>query len=173
MRLKRLRTIAVALVWTVGACSGAKPNQNDKISGCAGLAVEICRELTPGEFKLDTVGFCSGQNRTPEENEVPMSYCQSCLDERAAIQAEMAAIAASAVACEKSEDCAVIAVTPSCAFGCGVVYRRHFDPSRFNELAASSNRCAVCERSCEHFVADASPVCKQGRCVAYRQSSSQ
>lgn len=158
------------IIVLASACStDVKPGKTDAGDGaCVSVPTDICRELTPGTFRLDKVDSCAAK----VENEVPMSFCRPCQDSQASIKQEIIAIAIDAGKCVANEDCALIDVTPSCEFGCGVVYNVNFDVTRFNELASQWNSCTMCKQtSCARSFVPVPTFCDKGRCAVVKANA--
>ncbi len=166
MTAKLLAISLVSLALSGASCSDNVSSRNGQTAVCSGAAVEICRETYPGVFKLDLVDACDTTNgRAPEENEVPMSFCQPCQEKQSATTTEMAELLTQAATCEVDADCAVIYVTPACNFGCGGAFNRGFDADRYNQLATEWNSCTLCiEDRCQQAESLIPPRCEKGRC---------
>lgn len=167
MTAKLLAMSLVSLALGGMSCSGRVHNSKGQQTACGGGVLEICRETYPGVFKLDLVDTCdAGATRTPEENEVPLSYCQPCQDKQAATMNAMDELLTEGAKCQTNEDCAVVYVTPACNFGCGRVLNKDFDAERYNGLAADYNSCTLCkEERCLETQDFVPPRCDKGRCV--------
>ena len=166
MARDRFLMLVPLAVWAAAGCSDVKSSNNSDKAVCSSVAADICREVYPGVFKVDAVESCVGVTREPEENEVPMSFCQPCQDTQAATRAEMTQLMEDGAACETSEDCAVVYVQPACDFACGGAFNKDFDVDRYNELATRWNSCTLCQAaSCQESKSLIPPRCDKGRCV--------
>lgn len=166
MTLKPLAMILTCLGLSGPSCSDGRPTRNDTRTICSAALVEICRETYPGVFKLDRIESCQADGRSPEENEVPMSYCQTCQEKQAAAIAAMNDLWIEGERCSTNEDCSVVYVKPAAEFGCGGAFTQAFDSARYNQLAEDWNSCTLTEAvRCQESQNLVPPRCDKGRCT--------
>lgn len=164
MTLKPLAMILTGL-WLCGTSCSLPETRNDTRTACFEVIVDICRETYPGVFKLDTVGACQAAGRTPEENEVPMSYCRTCAEKQSAAITEMSNLMDEGALCTVDEDCSVKYVSPAAEFGCGGAFNKDFDTERYNQLAEEWNSCSLTQAvRCQESTSLVPPRCAKGRC---------
>jgi len=164
---KIFKTVFIVTTYVVAACGAFKDDQKDSLhTACAGLAYDVCREIEPEVFRLDTAGTCE-----EPAGVVEMARCEEAIATQGTLGPQISAILEAAKGCSVSSDCHRVPIFGTNQFGCGLVKNKNYNISNLNLLLEQWSGTTSEGPSCrQSYVSDA-PKCGQGQCVAYIKSS--
>jgi hypothetical protein len=165
---KIIKTAFIAATLVNASCGSFIDFQNDgPPTACAGLAYDVCREIQPGIFRLDTAGTCSDE----PEGVVEMARCEEHISTQKTLEPQISAQLEQAKVCSLSSDCQSVPIFGTSQFGCGLVKNKNYDTSNLNLLLEQWSRTTSEGPSCQKSYVSNAPECQQGQCVAYIKSS--